>query len=390
MATDRLTAQMRFLLEADKLKSVDRANVLMDLSRAENSAEHSWHLALYAMVMAPYAASDVRLDRVMLMLLIHDLVEIDAGDMPIDQPHDVAAHRAAEEAAGKRLFGLLPDNQATALSDLWHEFEFAQTQDAIFAKRIDHLQPILQVLFARDPLPDHMQVVYDNLTTGRAARFRDEWPDMHAWALSHFDGPKAALDPTLSARLRFLAEADRLKSVTRATLLADASRRENSAEHSWHIALFARVLAEHAPQPVDANRVAQMLVLHDLVEIDAGDTPVFGQVDAAAQAAEEDAAAQRLFALLPADQCDAFLTLWREFEANETADATFGKSLDRFCPPNQNLAAGGGSWVEYNVSYATFRDRVGRKIEHGAPALWQWLEPRVTVFFQQKLGRSTD
>lgn len=186
----------------------------------------------------------------------------------------------------------------------------------------------------------------------------------------------------LDAQMAFLMEADRLKTILRATPIADDSRPENSAEHSWHLALFALVLGEHGGD-VSIDRVIRMLLLHDLVEIDAGDVPIYGQVDTAAVEAREQAAADRLFGLLPPDQGAEFRALWEEFEANETPDARFAKSVDRFQPPNLNLASGGGSWRDYDVTWPVFEARVGRKIARGAPALWDWIAPRVRDF----LGR---
>ncbi|SDE52480.1 putative hydrolases of HD superfamily [Salipiger thiooxidans] len=184
----------------------------------------------------------------------------------------------------------------------------------------------------------------------------------------------------LDAQMAFLMEADRLKAITRATRNHDG-RFENSAEHSWHLALFALVLAEHAPEEIDVARVIRMLLIHDIVEIDAGDAPIFGEVDEAAKEAEELAAARRLFGLLPEAQGAELLALWLEFEANETPDARFAKSLDRFQPPNMNLAIGGGSWNDYGVTLDVFEAKVGPKIRRGAPALWSWIRPRVASFF---------
>ena len=184
----------------------------------------------------------------------------------------------------------------------------------------------------------------------------------------------------LDAQMAFLMEADRLKAITRATRNHDG-RFENSAEHSWHLALFALVLAEHAPEEIDVARVIRMLLIHDIVEIDAGDAPIFGEVDEAAKEAEELAAARRLFGLLPETQGAELLALWLEFEANETPDARFAKSLDRFQPPNMNLAIGGGSWNDYGVTLDVFEAKVGPKIRRGAPALWSWIRPRVASFF---------
>ncbi len=185
----------------------------------------------------------------------------------------------------------------------------------------------------------------------------------------------------LDAQLAFLTEADRLKSVIRATTLCDGSRYENSGEHSWHIALYALVLGDQAGPDVDINRVIKMLLLHDLVEIDAGDAPIFGDHDTSALEAQEAAAADRIFGLLPADQTTEFRALWDEFEAAQTPDAKFAKSIDRFQPPNQNLAANGGSWTDFGVSFETIEARVGSKIAIGAPALWDWLAPRIRAFF---------
>ena len=181
----------------------------------------------------------------------------------------------------------------------------------------------------------------------------------------------------IDQQVAFLTEADQLKLVDRATSLTDASRRENSAEHSWHVALYALILADQAHPDVDISRVIKMLLIHDLVEIDAGDAPIFGQHDTDKLAQEEAAAAVRIFGLLPPDQAYNLRQLWNEFEAATSPDAQFAKSMDRFQPPNQNLASGGGTWAEYNVTLDQIETRVGSKIERGAPALWHWLKPRI-------------
>lgn len=186
----------------------------------------------------------------------------------------------------------------------------------------------------------------------------------------------------LDAQMAFLAEADRLKAVTRATRVT-GGRFENSAEHSWHVALYALILAEHARDPVDPFRVVRMLLIHDLVEIDAGDAPVFGDTDHAALALAEARAADRIFGLLPQPQANEYRALWAEFEAGESADARFAKSLDRFAPPNLNIADGGGSWRDYAVTRERFEAQIGPRIARGAPALWDWLRPRARAVFDR-------
>lgn len=185
----------------------------------------------------------------------------------------------------------------------------------------------------------------------------------------------------LEQQIAFLNEADKLKSVVRATELCDNSRYENSAEHSWHLTLYALVLSDQAGPDVDINRVIKMLILHDLVEIDAGDNPIFGEFDAALVAEQEQSAANRIFGLLPNDISASLRPIWEEFEAAETPSAQFAKSLDRFQPPMQNLQSGGGSWTDYNVTEEQVSARVGSKIAIGAPALWEFARTKIAAFF---------
>jgi putative hydrolase of HD superfamily len=205
-------------------------------------------------------------------------------------------------------------------------------------------------------------------------------------------GPAAddpAADARLAAQFAFLNEADRLKQVLRATTLVDGSRRENSGEHSWHLALYALVLADQAGPGVCIDRVIRMLILHDLVEIDTGDVPIHSAAGTAHGSAEtraaEAAAADRLFGLLPPDIGAGLRALWEEFEAAETPDAVFAKSLDRVQPVMANLMSGGGTWAEYAVTLDQLDTRVGAKVARGAPRLWAYVRAQVAPWFA---GRS--
>lgn len=185
----------------------------------------------------------------------------------------------------------------------------------------------------------------------------------------------------LEKQLDFLREIDRLKTVIRQSPLLDKSRKENSAEHSWHLAMYALLLNEYAGGPVNVNRVMQMLLLHDIVEIDVGDFPIHGGSSAQVQAEQEDKAAVRLFGLLPQPQGNELLTLWQEFERGETEDAKFAKALDRFQPLLINISTGGGTWTENGVSLEQVFSRYGPVIKRGAPLLWTVCEQWVTRHF---------
>lgn len=376
-----LSRQLEFLNEIEQLRGVTRHNKLLDASREENSAEHSWHLTLYALVLEGHAPDGVDILRVIQMLLLHDIVEIDVGDHPIHEEVDWTAVARAEEAAAARIFGLLPEEQARALADLWHEFEANQSPDAQFAKALDRAQPLFQTLCGEIPPADHLEICRENVETGRALSLQNHLPEAYAHARALLDNPARAGQRTnFTDQLAFLNEADQLKLINRASKLADGSRHENSAEHSWHILMFAWVLSEHAHTPVDLQKVLTMLILHDLVEIDAGDAPIHGVVSAEALAAveaQEQAAADRLFGLLPAAQGALLRMIWEEFEAAETAEAVFAKSIDRVQPVLLNLANGGGSWLDYDVQLHHIDTRVGAKVLRGAADVWHHIQPRI-------------
>jgi putative hydrolases of HD superfamily len=184
----------------------------------------------------------------------------------------------------------------------------------------------------------------------------------------------------LDHQLTFLTEIDALKSIMRQSLLANRSRRENSAEHSWHLGMFGLVLSDADPT-LDTAKIIAMLLIHDIVEIDAGDAPIHRTHDAAALAQAEQAAAERIFGLLPETQWEKFMSLWHEFEAAETADARFAKALDRLQPLLLNTLTGGGTWAESGVTEEQVYERYGPTIERGSPALWSRARVLVRLHF---------
>ncbi len=177
----------------------------------------------------------------------------------------------------------------------------------------------------------------------------------------------------LSEQLDFILEIDRLKSVVRRSLLLSGERCENSAEHCWHTAVMALLLAEHANEPVDAAMVARMMLIHDIVEIDAGDTYCYDEEGNRTKAAREQAAAERLFGLLPGDQGRELRAAWEEFESGESAEARFARALDRLMPLLHNYHTQGRAWQEHGVRVGQVLDR-NAPMREGSEALWQYAE----------------
>lgn len=175
----------------------------------------------------------------------------------------------------------------------------------------------------------------------------------------------------------FVLEVDALKAVTRKTRPPGLDRYENSAEHSWQIALWAAAMAPQCAPEVDAARVVGMLLVHDLGEIDTGDTLVYATEGWDERKAAEQAAVQRIFGRLPNGRGAALLALWQEFEAAETPEARFAHALDRAMPALLNLAHEGQSWRENGISHQRVVARIGPPIEAGCPALWAYLAPRL-------------
>jgi putative hydrolase of HD superfamily len=176
----------------------------------------------------------------------------------------------------------------------------------------------------------------------------------------------------LAQIMTFVLEMDGLKDVLRKVHILSGERHENSAEHSWHVALLAVLLAEYAAEPVDLCHVLRMLLVHDIVEIDAGDT--FAFADQSNKAASEEAAAARLFGLLPDELGAELAALFREFDGRATPEARFANAMDRIMPALQNCYGGGGTWREHGVSWEQVQARLS-PIGDGVPLVWEWMQP---------------
>ena len=191
----------------------------------------------------------------------------------------------------------------------------------------------------------------------------------------------------LQKQMKFILEVDKVKEIFRQTYLSDGSRKENDAEHSWHLALMAVLLKEYANEELDLLKVIPIVLIHDLVEIDAGDTYAYDQAGLATQRERETKAADRIFGLLPSDQAEVFRALWEEFEAYETADAKFAHALDNCQPLFLNDASGGKSWKEHGVH----KSQIYKRNEHtaeGSVEIWEYMKTLVDKHIQ--LGNVID
>ena len=269
----RLAQQIAFIMEMDKLKSVDRMTKIVCEDRVENDAEHSWHVALMALVLAPYAKVEVDIQRVITLLLIHDVVEIDAGDTYIYSNANADDQFSSELKAAKRIFGLLPAEQANFLTEAWQEFEARETPEAKFAKAIDRLSPFVYYAYAGEGCLIEQGVNVDMVRKQMVSIADVSVPlqEMFEKLLAAYVefgvvlnsdgepfGPKRDVelaksmvdfsfgDPDLHQRMQFVIELDKLKSILRQTQLVSVDRLENDAEHSWNLAIMAVLMTEYA------------------------------------------------------------------------------------------------------------------------------------------------
>ena len=182
-----------------------------------------------------------------------------------------------------------------------------------------------------------------------------------------------SLHDTLSKQIEFIKEIDKIKYIQRKTKLFNSDRPENDAEHSWHLAMMTLVLAEHSDTRVDVLKVLKMVLIHDIVEIDAGDTFIYDSTKNHTNTDEELMAAKRIFGLLPTKQAEEFIAIWQEFENGQTNEAKFAKSMDRLEPLLQNISNNGGTWREFDVDYTKVYEKK-KAIKEGSASLWKYTE----------------
>lgn len=178
---------------------------------------------------------------------------------------------------------------------------------------------------------------------------------------------------SLLKQIAFIKEIDKVKYIQRKTKLFNSDRNENDAEHSWHLAMMAIVLAEHSNAPIDMLKVVKMVLIHDIVEIDAGDTFIYDTQKSHSNSEEERLAANRIFGLLPEVQAKEFIAIWEEFEAGETNEAKFARAMDRLEPLLQNTSNNGGTWNEFGVDYSKVYAKKSI-MKEGSETIWNYSE----------------
>jgi len=192
----------------------------------------------------------------------------------------------------------------------------------------------------------------------------------------------------LLKQVSFIKEIDKLKYIQRKTKLFNSDRHENDAEHCWHLAMMTIVLAEHSDKPIDVLKVIKMVLIHDIVEIDAGDTFLYDTLKNHTNTDQELLAAKRIFGLLPEEQAKEFITIWEEFEEGTTDEAKFAKSMDRFEPLLQNTSNNGGTWAEFNVDYQKVYNKK-KAIKEGSTSIWNFAENLLNESVQKGILKKT-
>ncbi|MDX9918757.1 MAG: HD domain-containing protein [Paludibacter sp.] len=193
----------------------------------------------------------------------------------------------------------------------------------------------------------------------------------------------------LLQQINFIKEIDKIKYIQRKTKLFHSDRPENDAEHSWHLAMMTIVLAEHSDVTVDVLKVLKMVLIHDIVEIDAGDTFIYDTQKNHSNTENELIAANRIFGLLPTEQAEELIAIWQEFEAGETPEARFAKAMDRIEPLLQNTSNNGGTWREFDVDYSKVFEKK-KVIAQGSATLWKFAENLLNESVEKGILKKTD
>ena len=384
-----LHARLSFFLATDALKEVRRASWIYSTARHETVAEHSWHTLLLAMLFADAAPDGVDHNRVRDLLVVHDLVEVYAGDTSTWDDALRASEAEREMAAGERLMALLPEAVLPDFDPLWREFQAQETEDARFARAIDTLHPVIMA-WAEGAQGHGNVTITPSRVLERKRPTIEAYPHLWGCLLHILRGAvdRGMLDPddvvvrgtgdevevstelhAYLGRFDFFLVSDRLKELQRANRIHTVSRFESVAEHSWHAMLLAMLFRDVAPDGTDHNRVGDLLIIHDLVEVYAGDTPLWNTELQQSEAERELDAAHQLLGLLPDNDRDRFDSLIHEFLEQQTSEARFARAIDSLHPLIISWTDGGFGHPEHRFTPTWLIERKRPTIEP-FPELW--------------------
>ena len=387
--------RLQFFLATDVLKETRRANWTYTSARFETVAEHNWHTLLLAMLFADAAPDGVDHDHVRNLLIVHDLVEVYAGDTPIWDDAARATEAEREMAAGERLMALLPDDVFPEFDALWREYQAQETGEARFGRAIDTLHPVIMawtvgahghantaitptnLIERKRPTIEPYPVLWElMLRIVQDAVDRGALPPDDVVTKGMGNVTEVANEPSgLHGRLAFFLATDRLKEERRANLVMCHPRHETVAEHCWHVTLLGMLLADCAPEGIDADRVADLLIVHDLVEVFAGDTSIVDIVGQETAAEREAEAAVRLLDLLPREARHRFEQMIDEFQDQQTQEACFARAIDSIHPTMLTWVDGAHDHPDHENAPETASIVVERKrkVLERYPLLWSFL-----------------
>ena len=381
-----LQDRFSFFVATDALKETRRANWIYSAPRQESVAEHVWHTTLLAMLLADAAPAGINHDHVRDLLTIHDLVEVYAGDTVLWDNVAESDVAAREMVAGERLTSMLPVSRQGWFDRLWREFQTQETSEARWARAIDSLHPMVLSWYPGGQGHANKTLTPTKILT-RKRPFLKPFPPL--WELARWLVQQAvnqhlipADDMTrdaevgngLAARFDFFVATDGLKELRRANWVWSESRHETVAEHVWHTTLLGLVVSDSAPEQIDHNHVRDLLTIHDLVEVYAGDTVIWDEISSDSTA-RELAAGERLIAMLPESLRSRFDPLWREFQAQETINARYARAIDTLHPMVMDWFPGGSGHVNEMLTPTLILARK-QPLLGAFPELWhfaQWL-----------------
>lgn len=370
METTEIKQVIEFMKEVDKFKTTYRSPFLsQDLNRKEDDAQHSWHLALFVILTKDFFNTDLNHSRMLELALIHDMVEIYAGDTFAFDEKMKESKKEREKKAAQDLFSQLPKKLEKKFHSINSEYELKTSMEAKIVGALDKIVPIIQNLIAEHKAWKKHNISLEQIQEfiNQKARINPTMNEISNIVASQVDqahnkNPKKnkLANKSLNLIIEFMKETDKFKTTYRKTDLSqDLNRYEDDAQHSWHLALWIILLKDHFSSSLDYAKMLELALTHDLVEIYAGDTFAYDQKAIESKKERESIAAQKLFSQLPKNLQKRFHSLNDEFIKQESFEAKHVSALDILTPKILNILTNFKTWKEEDVPY----DKVKAKVD---------------------------